>query len=419
MTESIMKAYELAKVKYAEIGVDTEKAVEVLKDIPVSVNCWQGDDVTGFESDGGPDGGIAATGNYPGKARTPEELMADLSFAMKLIPGTKKVNIHAIYGLPKAGEDRDTMSAGRFDIWTDWANSEKIGLDFNPTFFSHPKSSDGFTLAHPDAAIREFWIEHGIRSREISEYIGKKTGIRSNNNIWIPDGFKDIPYDRTAPRARLKESLDKIIAKKLDEKYTKDAVESKVFGLGAEAYTVGSHEFYMGYAAAHPELMLTMDAGHYHPTEVISDKISSVLLFIDEILLHVSRPVRWDSDHVVILDDELRAIGHEIIRSGKTEKINIALDYFDASINRVAAWAIGTRNTMKALLMALLEPSETLTKAENELDYTTRLAMTEELKTYPFAAVWDYYCEKSGVPTGLNWLADVRKYEKDVLFKRG
>ena len=414
-----MTRYEEAKKSYAKFGVDTDAAIAKLREVPVSLHCWQGDDVGGFDSKDALSGGILTTGNYPGKARTPDELMADLSFAMKLIPGTKKVNIHAIYALPKAGEDRDTMSPERFDAWIDWANSEKLGLDFNPTFFSHPKSSDGFTLAHPDAAIRDFWINHGIRSREISAYIGKKTGIRSNNNIWVPDGFKDIPYDRTAPRARLKDSLDKVIAKKLDERYTKDAVESKVFGIGAEAYTVGSHEFYMGYAAAHPELMLTMDAGHYHPTEVISDKISSVLLFTDEILLHVSRPVRWDSDHVVILDDELRAIGHEIIRSGKTDRINIALDYFDASINRVAAWAIGTRNTMKALLLALLEPSDTLTKAENELDYTTRLAVTEELKTYPFAAVWDYYCEKSGVPTGLGWLDSVRKYEKDVLFKRG
>lgn len=418
MTESIVKAYEIAKEKYAEIGVDTDAAIAALDKISLSMHCWQGDDVQGFESDAALDGGLAVTGNYPGKARTADELRADMSFAFKLIPGKSKANIHAIYGEPKAGEDRDTMSASRFDAWIDWAKSEGIGLDFNPTFFSHPKASDGLTLSHPDKSIRDFWIEHGIRSREISEYIGKKTGIRSNNNIWIPDGFHDHPYDKFSPRERLKDSLDKIIAKKLDEKYTKDAVESKVFAVGVEAHTVGSHEFYMGYAMANKELMLTLDAGHYHPTEVISQKLSAVLPFVDEVLLHVSRPIRWDSDHVVAYDDELQAIAQEIIRSGCPERVNIALDYFDATINRIAAWAIGMRNTRKALLAALLEPAAIIKKAELDFDYTTRLALGEEIKFYPMSAVWDYYCEKAGVPTGMKWYEEIKKYEKDVLANR-
>ncbi len=413
-----LKAYELAKEQYAEIGVDTDAAIARLKDIPLSIHCWQGDDVGGFENDAALDGGLAVTGNHPGKARTREELFADMSFAFGLIPGKKKASVHAIYCEPKKNEDRDTMSCDRFDAWIDFAKQEKIGLDFNPTFFSHPKSGDGFTLSHPDAGIRKFWIEHGKRSRKISEYFGKNLGIRSNNNIWIPDGYKDIPYDREAPRARLAEALDDVIAEKLDPKYTKDSVESKVFGLGTEAYVVGSHEFYMGYAMKNRELMITLDAGHFHPTEVISNKISSLLLFVDEILLHVSRPVRWDSDHVVILDDELNAIAQEIIRNRHEDRVNVALDYFDGSINRIAAWVIGARNTQKALLTALLEPNAALKDAENKFDYTTRLALVEEMKSYPFAAVWDYYCESAGVPVRGAWLDTVKKYENDVLLKR-
>lgn len=419
---STAKAYELAKEQYAAIGVDTDKAVEKLSTIPISIHCWQGDDVAGFEkADGGPDGGIAATGNYPGKAKTPEQLRKDLSFALTLIAGPKKCNVHAFYNEPKTGAgtvDRDKLTPEAFTNWADWAVDEKIGLDFNPTYFAHEKSNDGMTLSHPDKGIRDFWIEHGIRSREISEYLGKKTGVRSVNNIWIPDGFKDNPFDRVAPRERLADSLNKIISKKLDPAYTVDAVESKVFGIGSEAFVVGSHEFYMGYAMKNHQLLLTLDAGHFHPTEVISNKISSLLLFMDEILLHVSRPVRWDSDHVVILDDELLAIGQEIIRGGFDKRVNIALDFFDASINRIAAWVIGTRNTQKSLLRALLEPQDVLRKAESTFDFTTRLALTEEYKMYPFGAIWDYYCEKNNVPVREAWLEKVRSYEKDVLLKR-
>lgn len=417
---SIEKAYELAREQYAEIGIDTDKAIERLKSIPISIHCWQGDDVAGFENlDGSLDGGLAVTGNYPGKAKTPDQLRADMNFAFSLIPGPKKANIHAFYSEPKAVKvDRDSINADCFTEWADWAVEQKIGLDFNPTCFSHPKSSDGLTLSHPDEGIRQFWIDHCIKSREISEFLGKRTGIRSVNNIWVPDGYKDNCYDKVAPRARLLDSLNKIEAKKLDPKYTKDAVESKVFAVGVEAFTVGSHEFYMGYGMKNPDVMVCLDAGHFHPTEVISNKISSLLLFSDEILLHVSRPMRWDSDHVVILDDELQAIAQEVIRNDFEKRVNIALDFFDASINRIAAWVIGSRNTQKALLKAMLEPIDLLKKAEYSFDYTTRLALTEEYKTYPAGAVWDYYCEQMGVPTRDKWLETVRAYERDVLIKR-
>ena len=341
-----------------------------------------------------------------------------MSFAFKMIPGLKKANVHAIYCEPKKGVDRDAQTPDQFTAWVDFAKQENIGLDFNPTCFAHPKASDTLTLSHPDEGIRNFWIDHCKASRKVSEYFGKSLGIRSNNNIWVPDGMKDNPYDRLAPRARLLDSLDKITAEKLDTKYTKDAVESKLFAVGTEAYVVGSHEFYMGYAMKNPDVMLTLDAGHFHPTEVISNKISSLLLYLDEILLHVSRPIRWDSDHVVVLDDELQAIAQEIIRNNNEERVNIALDYFDASINRVAAWVIGSRNTQKALLQAMLAPNAMLLEADKKLDYTTRLVYTEELKSYPFNAVWDYYCEKAGVPTGLAWFEQVKKYEADVLSKR-
>ncbi len=417
---SIEKSYELAREQYAQIGVDTDKAIERLKNIPISIHCWQGDDVAGFENlDGSLDGGLAVTGNYPGKAKTPDQLRSDMSFAFSLIPGPKKANIHAFYSEPKNVKvDRDSIDSSCFDAWADWAVDQKIGLDFNPTCFSHAKSSDGLTLSHPDEGIRQFWIDHCIRSREISEYLGKRTGIRSVNNIWVPDGYKDNCYDKVAPRARLLDSLNKIEAKKLDAKYTKDAVESKVFAVGVEAFTVGSHEFYMGYGMKNPDVMVCLDAGHFHPTEVISNKISSLLLFSDEILLHVSRPMRWDSDHVVILDDELMAIAQEIIRNDFESRVNIALDFFDASINRIAAWVIGSRNTQKALLKAMLEPIDVLKKAEYAFDYTTRLALTEEYKSYPFGAVWDYYCAQMGVPTREAWFEQVRAYEKDVLLKR-
>jgi len=418
-SKRIQESYDLAREKYAELGVDTEEALKKLDSIAISVHCWQGDDVTGFENpDAELTGGIQATGNYPGKATTPEELRKDLDKAFSLIPGKKRVNLHAIY-LETNGEkvDRDEIEPKHFKNWVDWAKKNGFGLDFNPTLFSHPKADDGLTLSHPDEEIRNFWIEHVKRSRKISEYFGKELGTPSVMNIWIPDGFKDVPADRLGPRQRLKDSLDKSLAEKIDKKYHIDAVESKLFGIGSESYVVGSHEFYMGYAIQN-NLALCLDAGHFHPTEVISNKISSISLFVDELLLHVSRPVRWDSDHVVILDDELVAIAQEIIRGNLLERVHVGLDFFDASINRIAAWVIGTRNMFKALLIALLEPSKELQKAEMQFDFTTRLAMLEELKSYPWQAVWDYYCYKKGVPVGMEWLHEVKQYEKEVLLNR-
>jgi L-rhamnose isomerase len=417
--ERIQEYYKLAKEKYAELGIDTEEVIEKLDSIPVSIHCWQGDDVSGFENPNGVlTGGIQATGNYPGKARTPEELRADLEKAFSLIPGKKRVNLHAIYLETNSEKvDRDEIEPKHFENWVNWAKQNNLGLDFNPTAFSHPKASDGLTLSHPDKEIREFWIEHVKRSRKISEYFGRELGTPSVMNIWIPDGFKDIPADRLGPRERLKDSLDKALAEKIDKKYHIDAVESKVFGIGSESYVVGSHEFYMGYAIKN-NLALCLDAGHFHPTETISNKISSISLFVDELLLHVSRPVRWDSDHVVILDDELMAIAQEIVRGNLLNRVHIGLDYFDASINRIAAWTIGTRNMLKALLMALLEPSSELQKTEVEFDFTKRLAMLEELKSYPWQAVWDYYCYTKAVPTGMEWLKEVKSYEETVLSTR-
>jgi L-rhamnose isomerase len=415
----IEEYYKLAKERYAELGIDTDEVMKKLDSIPVSMHCWQGDDVHGFEnSDGVLTGGIQATGNYPGKARTAEELRADLEKAFSLIPGKKRVNLHAIY-LETNGEkvDRNEIEPKHFENWVKWAKENNLGLDFNPSIFSHPKSSDGLTLSHPDKEIRDFWIEHVRRSRKISEYFGQELGTPSVMNIWIPDGFKDIPADRLGPRQRLQDSLDKALAEKIDRKYHIDAVESKVFGIGSESYVVGSHEFYMGYAVKN-NLALCLDAGHFHPTEVISNKISSMSLFIEEILLHVSRPVRWDSDHVVVLDDELMAIAQEIVRANLLDRVHIGLDFFDASINRIAAWTIGTRNMLKALLMALLEPSSEIQKAEILFDFTTRLAMLEELKSYPWQAVWDYYCYTTGVPTGMAWIKEVKAYEETVLLKR-
>lgn len=417
--ERINASYELAKEAYSELGIDTEVVMEKLKNIPVSVHCWQGDDVSGFENpDGQLTGGIQATGNYPGKARTPEELRGDLEKAFSLIPGTKRLNLHALY-LETDGEkvDRDQIEPKHFANWVQWAKEQKIGLDFNPSIFSHEKADSGLTLSHPDADVRDFWIEHVKRSRKISEYFGKELGTPSVMNIWIPDGFKDIPADRLGPRQRLMDSLDQCIEEKIDKKYHLDAVESKVFGIGSESYVVGSHEFYMGYAIK-KDILYCLDAGHFHPTEVISNKISALSLFVDEMLLHVSRPVRWDSDHVVILDDELMAIAQEIVRGDLLERVHIGLDFFDASINRVAAWTIGTRNMMKALMIALLEPSEMLKDAEESFDFTTRLAMLEELKSCPWQAVWDYYCKEQEVPVGSQWLTDVKTYESDVLSKR-
>ena len=415
---STQKAYELAKELYASIGVDTDKVIERLKEIPVSMHCWQGDDVRGFENpDGNLTGGIQTTGNYPGKASTIAELRADFEKATSLIPGKKRINLHAIY-LDSQGEkvDRDRVEPKHFASWVQWAKERDLGIDFNPTSFSHPLSADGFTLSHHDDGIRAFWVEHSIRCREIAEYIGKELGNPVVTNHWIPDGFKDIPVDRYGYRERLIDSYDKIF-KGQKREYNLNAVESKVFGIGAESCTIGSLEMCMGYAVKN-NLLLTLDTGHFHPTEVVSDKISSALLFLDDILLHVSRPVRWDSDHVVIFDDELKAIAQEITRHNFDKRVHIGLDFFDASINRIAAWVIGTRNMQKALMYALLEPSEKLMKLELEGDYTSRLALLEELKSYPFAAVWDYYCEMNGVPVRDEWLKEVKKYESDVLAKR-
>ncbi len=411
--------YIAAKEAYAALGVDTDAAIAKLKTIPVSIHCWQGDDVHGFEDPNGElTGGIQTTGNYPGAARNLDELRADFAKAISLVPGKKRISLHAIY-LDNLGENvgRNGARPEHFDSWIEYAKEHDLGIDYNPTYFSHPMSSDGLTLSHPDKAVRDFWVEHGIVSRKIAAYIGEKLGNTVVTNHWVPDGFKDYPVDRKAARARLAESYDRIFATEIDKKFNLDAMESKVFGIGAESCTIGSHEFYMGYALKNDKL-LTLDSGHFHPTEMISDKISSVLQFTDELLLHVSRPVRWDSDHVISLDDELKAIAAEIIRGGYEDRVHIGLDYFDASINRVAAWTIGTRNMQKALLAALLEPTAKLQAMEKELNFTDRLALLEETKTLPFSAVWNYYCESCGVPVGLSWLDEVKAYEKNVLSAR-
>ncbi|AQY52361.1 L-rhamnose isomerase [Listeria weihenstephanensis FSL R9-0317] len=416
--EKLKQKYEWAKEEYAKYGVNVDDVLKRLADVKISMHCWQGDDVTGFMN---PDqeltGGISVTGNYPGAAHTPAQLRQDLEKAFSLIPGKHKVNLHAMYVDTDEKVDLDEIEPAHYAKWVDWAKEQGLGLDFNPTFFSHPNSEDGFTLSHPDKKIRDFWIEHGKRARKVAAYFGEELGQTSVNNFWVPDGFKDNPIDRLAPRKRLMESLDTIFAEELDRKYTLDAVESKLFGLGAEAYTVGSHEFYMGYGITRNKL-ICMDAGHFHPTEVISNKLSSLSLFSEGILLHVSRPVRWDSDHVVIMDDELQEIGRELVRNDLLGKTHIGLDFFDATINRVAAWVIGTRNTLKSLLKAMLEPTEYLRKIELEGDYTSRLALTEELKDFPFTAVWDYYCEAQNVPVREAWLKEVKDYEEKVLVKR-
>jgi L-rhamnose isomerase len=420
--QTILRAYESARERYAEIGVDADGALRALRAIPISLHCWQGDDVGGFET---PDatlrgGGIQATGNYPGKARSIDELRNDIEMALSLVPGKHRLNLHACY-LDHGGTsvDRNEIEATHFQSWIDWAKSNGLGLDFNPTFFSHRLAEDGFTLTHPDPAVRNFWIEHGIACRLIGAAMGKQLGTPAVTNVWIPDGYKDTPVDRFGPRERLTDSLDRIFAEPIDANYLLDAIEAKLFGIGLESYTAGSSEYYLGYAIARQKL-LTLDAGHYHPTETISDKISSALMFCPGLLLHVSRPVRWDSDHVVVLDDELQAITKEVVRSGKlAEKIHLGLDYFDASINRVAAWVIGMRSLLKGLLIALLEPATSLRAAESRMDFTRRLALIEEAKTMPWAAVWDYYCLTEEIPTGMTWLNEVVKYEKEVLCERG
>lgn len=416
--ETITKAYEAAKARYAAVGVDTDAVLEKLQNVKISMHCWQGDDVKGFLTPNGElTGGIMSTGNYPGAAHTPDELRADLEKAYSLIPGKHKLNLHAIYLDTDEAVDLDEIEPKHYEKWVNWAKEQGIGLDFNPTFFSHPMMKDGFTLSHPDKSVRDFWIEHGKRSRRVAEYFGKELGETCYTNFWVPDGFKDNPIDRLAPRKRLMESLDEIFSEEIDEKYNVDTVESKLFGLGAEAYTVGSHEFYMGYGLTRHKTIL-LDAGHFHPTEVISNKISSLALFSNRLMLHVSRPVRWDSDHVVIMDDELQEIAKEIVRNDLLERTAIGLDFFDGTINRIAAWVVGTRNTQKALLKAMLEPTQNLKDLENHFDFTSRLVLTEELKDFPYSDVWNYFCLKNNVPVGLDWFEEVKEYEAKILAER-
>jgi L-rhamnose isomerase len=414
----IQNAYSLAKERYAELGVDTEQALAQLEQVSISLHCWQGDDVGGFENPGGElTGGIAATGNYPGKARNADELRRDLDVVYSLLPGSHRLNLHAIYLEADEKVERNAIEPRHFSGWKDWAKANGHGIDFNPTCFSHPKSADGFTLAHPDAGIRTFWIEHCIASRKVGEYFGKELGTPAVTNIWIPDGYKDSPADRRTPRERLCSSLDTVLAEKIDPRYNLDAVEPKLFGIGSESYVVGSMEFYLAYALSR-QVLLTLDAGHFHPTETIADKISSLLLYLERLLLHVSRGVRWDSDHVVTFNDDLQTISQEIVRNDGLQRIHIGLDYFDASINRVAAWTIGARNTLRALLMALLEPRDMLRQYENDGDFSSRLALLEELKSMPLSAVWDEYCLRKYVPVGMDFMKVIREYEWRELTKR-
>jgi L-rhamnose isomerase len=418
-TTQIEQVYTLAKERYASLGVDTEGALARLSHISLSLHCWQGDDVGGFEDPHrGLSGGIMATGNYPGKARTQDELRQDLDKAYNLIPGTHRLNLHAIYLEADRKVPRNEIEPKHFSTWVDWAKANHHGIDFNPTCFSHPLADDGFTLSHPEAGVRQFWIEHCIACREIGAYFGQELGTPAITNIWIPDGYKDTPVDRLGPRQRLRDSLDKILAQPIDQRHNLDAVESKLFGIGSESYVVGSHEFYLGYATA-KQILLCLDAGHFHPTESIADKLSAVLLYVPAILLHVSRGVRWDSDHVVTLTDELEAIMQEVVRGDYLERVHIGLDFFDASINRIAAWTIGARNSLKALLMALLEPIEQLRTLEMAGDYTARLSLLEELKVMPFGAIWDYYCTQQNVPVGMAFLDEIHVYEGQVLAQRG
>jgi len=419
MTARIDSVYATARDRYAEAGVDTDASMARLSNVPISLHCWQGDDVEGFENFGtGLGGGLAATGNYPGKARTPDDLRSDATLALSLIPGTHRFNLHASYGeFGGKSVDRNEIGPEHFAGWIEWAKGLGIGLDFNPTYFSHPKAADNMTLSHADAGIRRFWIEHGIACRRIGAAMGKALGKACVTNLWIPDGMKDTPIDRVGPRQRLTDSLDTIFKEPIDPKLNLDSVEGKLFGIGCESFTVGSHEYYFGYALSR-KILLTLDSGHYHPTETVTDKLSAMFAFLPEILLHVSRGVRWDSDHVVLLNDDLLALSQELVRGDFLGRTHIGLDFFDASINRVAAWTIGTRNMIKSLLLALLEPTKTLRDLEAQGDYTARLALLEEQKTMPFGAVWDYYCETKGVPGGSAWLARVKGYERETLAKR-
>ena len=417
---NLLDAYALAREQYAAQGVDTEAALAAIADVAISLQCWQGDDVLGLENTGeGLSGGIATTGNYPGRARTGDELRADLDLAFRLIPGKHRANLHASYAETGGRKvERNALLPEHFSAWRDWAQADGRGLDFNPTLFSHPLAASGFTLSHADAGIRQFWIDHCIACRHIGASFGQALGTPAITNIWIPDGFKDTPVDRQSPRARLLTALDEVLAEKIDPAHNRDAVEPKLFGLGSESYVVGSHEFYLGYAVSR-QVMLCLDAGHFHPTETIADKISSVLNYLPEILLHVSRGVRWDSDHVVTQTDDLLAITQELVRGGFLGRTHLGLDYFDASINRVAAWVIGSRSTLRALLLAMLEPRQELCALEQSGDYTGRLALLEAIKTLPAGAVWDQFCLTQGAPIGAQFMNDIRTYERTVLAQRG
>ena len=413
--------YESAKQIYASYGVDIDAAIAKLKNVPVALHCWQGDDVIGFDNDGALTGGIQTTGNYPGKAKTPEQLMADMDKVLSLCPGKKKLNIHACYAIFEEGEwvDRNKLEPKHFKKWVEFAKARNMGIDFNPTFFSHPMQKDGLTLSHPDKEVRDFWIEHGKACIRISQYFAEETGVPCVMNIWTGDGFKDIPADRMGPRMRYKDSIEQILSEPFDFGKVKPCVESKVFGIGVEAYTAGSAEFTLSLAAMNKDKCLPlMDNGHYHPTEVVSDKIPALLCFFPELALHVTRGIRWDSDHVVVLDDETKEIAKEIVRCDALDRVYIALDYFDASINRISAWTVGFRSLQKALLMALCTPNEALTKLQNESNFTELMVMQEEAKMLPFEDVWTKYCEECGVAAGAEWFAEVKKYEKEVLSLR-
>ena len=415
-----MTRYEEAKKIYAAMGVDTDAAIAKLKEIPVSLHCWQGDDVTGFDHEGPLTGGIQTTGNYPGKAKTPEQLMQDMDKAISLMPGKKKLNLHACYAIFENGEfaDRDKLEPKHFAKWVEFAKERNMGIDFNPTFFSHDKVKDGLTLSSPDEETRKFWIEHGKACIRISEYFAKETGVPCVMNIWTGDGYKDIPADRKGPRVRYKESIEAILAEPFDKDLVKPCVESKVFGIGVEAYTVGSAEFSLSFAAMHEGCLPLMDNGHYHPTEVVSDKIPALLAFFPEIALHITRPIRWDSDHVVLFDDETKEMAKEIVRCDGLDNVYMALDYFDASINRISAWVVGFRSWQKALLSALCTPNAFLAELQDKNSMTELMVMQEEIKTLPFGDVWAEYCAQCGVAAGAEWFKEVEKYEQEVLLAR-
>ncbi len=417
---NLNERYASAKEIYGKLGVDTDAAIAKLKEIPVSIHCWQGDDVKGFDQDGPLTGGIQTTGNYPGKAMTPEQLMADMDKAISLCPGKAKLNVHACYAIMEPGEfvDRDKLEPKHFAKWVEFAKERNMGIDFNPTFFSHPMVKDGLTLSSPDETTRNFWIEHGKACIRISQYFAEETGVPCVMNIWTGDGFKDIPADRMGPRVRYKESIEAILSEPFDKEKVKPCVESKVFGIGVEAYTVGSAEFSLSFAATHEGCLPLMDNGHYHPTEVVSDKIPAMLAFYPEIALHITRPIRWDSDHVVLFDDETKEMAKEIVRCDGLDRVYMALDYFDASINRISAWVVGIRSWQKALLTALCTPNAYLKQLQDENRLTELMVMQEEVKTLPFGDIWAKYCEECGVSSDHSWFAEVMKYEEEVLLKR-